>query len=635
MDTTGAATKPRHRRTVTGLLLLGVLGAMTAAATIAWGVRPPDPLASGRLAYARKDWEHSLQQARARLRTQSNDPEALRLLARSAIRLGRDELGTTIYSDRIGIEGMETEDLFLLGLTIARQGQEELALQVWSKAAAEANDHPELLRSLAETLLRRQRIEEAAATAERLSRIKGWEAAGHLLAGTARASLGDHEAATAELQRGLENDPRTGAGSDSSTYQKLLVRSLLSLGRPVDADHWLQSLLEPEVKTTAASDREAHWLASRVALQKNQADRARDELEKSAGYRTDNPLEPEPAPFVGSARCAACHADIDRQHRQTRHARSFHRGSELLSLPRPDGPLADPDDPHASHEVVVDNGHLRVRTSASGRVFEAVVTYAFGTPDRYVTMVARDSQGGFRALRLSAFRDQNGIDWDRTSGDAGSEDPIENVRGQRIHVRDGVIRCLQCHVTNPRAFRDPAVAEYRPEANDPGIGCERCHGPGLHHLQAERLGLSDLAVVNIGPSSPHATTLCRDCHTVGDANEIDHSREAPIWVRSPGVTLTFSRCFSESGGAVSCLTCHDPHRDAQRSPAFYETRCLNCHQAAGTGHQHARTTCPVNPSSKCLACHMPKVPVPVLHTSLTDHYIRVHREDPKAPTSPR
>ena len=38
----------------------------------------------------------------------------------------------------------------------------------------------------------------------------------------------------------------------------------------------------------------------------------------------------------------------------------------------------------------------------------------------------------------------------------------------------------------------------------------------------------------------------------------------------------------------------------------------------------AEAVCPVNPAKDCLDCHMPKVPVAALHTSLTDHYIRVH-----------
>ena len=114
--------------------------------------------------------------------------------------------------------------------------------------------------------------------------------------------------------------------------------------------------------------------------------------------------------------------------------------------------------------------------------------------------------------------------------------------------------------------------------------------------------------------------------------------------------MTFSRCYTESGGAMSCLTCHDPHRDSDRSPAFYEKRCLACHSSEKSGQlanadytgihplkqgesdvagkpRRAASICKVNPAKDCLGCHMPKVRQPTLHTYLTDHYIRVHRDD--------
>ena len=84
---------------------------------------------------------------------------------------------------------------------------------------------------------------------------------------------------------------------------------------------------------------------------------------------------------------------------------------------------------------------------------------------------------------------------------------------------------------------------------------------------------------------------------------------------------------------MSCLTCHDPHRDDQGPAAFYEGKCLSCHAGQGGPDKKAvappnrdskkGSVCPVNPAAKCLDCHMPKVPRPTLHRALTDHYIRV------------
>jgi hypothetical protein len=89
---------------------------------------------------------------------------------------------------------------------------------------------------------------------------------------------------------------------------------------------------------------------------------------------------------------------------------------------------------------------------------------------------------------------------------------------------------------------------------------------------------------------------------------------------------------------MSCLSCHDAHRDDFGEAAFYEAKCLSCHssrprsvkegaRAANGANSVAGgkiSVCPVNSSSKCLECHMPKVPMPALHRDLTDHFIRVH-----------
>jgi hypothetical protein len=296
----------------------------------------------------------------------------------------------------------------------------------------------------------------------------------------------------------------------------------------------------------------------------------------------------------------------------------------LLDLPIPDHPLADPDDPTVTHAFRRERDHVRVTTTADDRVFNTIVDYAFGTRDGYVTMVGRDDQKIYRALRLSSYHTDHGVAWGPTAGDVPETDAAENIRGQPMQVRDGVVRCLYCHVTQPRAFRDPPPEKGTgPEAADNGIGCERCHGPGGNHLAAIKAQFPDLAIVNAGTAQPSALLAqCADCHVVGLPDVIRAAPEDPRYIRSPGVTMTMSRCYTESGGAMSCLTCHDPHRDDDQPALFFEGKCLGCHSKANT----SQTTCRVNPTQHCLDCHMPKVPVSVLHTSLTDHYIRIRKE---------
>jgi hypothetical protein len=184
--------------------------------------------------------------------------------------------------------------------------------------------------------------------------------------------------------------------------------------------------------------------------------------------------------------------------------------------------------------------------------------------------------------------------------------------------------CLDCHRTSLRASRDPKL----PEARDRGIGCERCHGPGGHHLAAVAVNFDDLAIGRPSfASSEQITNLCAACHRADDPTI---ALDDPRALRFQTKTLPLSRCYSESGGDLSCTTCHDPHRDAETSAAFYEGRCLSCHSASTADKGTHRAVCPVNPSRDCLSCHMPPVAGAAPHTKFTDHFIRVRRDSESA-----
>ena len=135
------------------------------------------------------------------------------------------------------------------------------------------------------------------------------------------------------------------------------------------------------------------------------------------------------------------------------------------------------------------------------------------------------------------------------------EDPHEYL-GTTLLEGDGVRRCLFCHTTNFRAVLD----ETGPEAADLAIGCERCHGPGGHHVAAAEAGFADLAILNPGrlPGSAVNKT-CGQCHDLHDTSVISAPRTDPVWYRFQSLALTWSRCYIESEGNLSCVTCHDPH----------------------------------------------------------------------------
>ena len=81
-------------------------------------------------------------------------------------------------------------------------------------------------------------------------------------------------------------------------------------------------------------------------------------------------------------------------------------------------------------------------------------------------------------------------------------------------------------------------------------------------------------------------------------------------------SLALSRCKRQSGEALSCITCHDPHvqpNAADRSN-YYRSKCINCHALPLKRHDPRK--------QDCTSCHMPRSEsADINHTIVTDHRI--------------
>ena len=104
---------------------------------------------------------------RRRLKVAADDPEALRLSARSAARQNRDQQAIAIYS-RLELRLMTAEDYFLLGRSLSRTGQDDLALKALEASRDAEPDRLEMLDELAQVYFRKDRPAAAPAIAERL-----------------------------------------------------------------------------------------------------------------------------------------------------------------------------------------------------------------------------------------------------------------------------------------------------------------------------------------------------------------------------------------------------------------------------------------------------------------------------------
>jgi hypothetical protein len=218
-------------------------------------------------------------------------------------------------------------------------------------------------------------------------------------------------------------------------------------------------------------------------------------------------------------------------------------------------------------------------------------------------------------LRISAYHSPKGSGLDITSGVAPHPSDPAVFLGNELIPGDGERRCLTCHVTNLHAVE----FQTGPEAADHAIGCEACHGPGGNHLLAQEGEFPDQAIIVSKNSTPRTINqVCERCHGMAHTETISGSDDDPAWLRFQTTTMYRSPCYVASGEKLSCVTCHDPHRNADTSPSYYVDRCMTCHGPGGTD-------CPVNPKSGCIDCHMPSVWVQATHTFRTDHNIRIHQ----------
>ncbi len=357
--------------------------------------------------------------------------------------------------------------------------------------------------------------------------------------------------------------------------------------------------------------------------------------------------------YVDERSCALCHTQISDSYREKGMARAFRR-------PRPEADIeafTAPPFIHApsgqSFQIVRHGERLvfrRWQTDPAGKpinVFEQEVDWILGSGDHARIYLYRTGGGELYQLPLAWYTQT------RSWGMAPGFDRPDH---------DGVLRrirreCVFCHASYPDlpagadAYGAPQIFPARlPE----GIGCQRCHGPAAEHVGLALGGVGDREEIRssvFNPGNllpPRRDEVCMGCHlqpsvalpglrrfgrsdfsfrpgeplsdylvqvdveeegrTAADRFEINHH---PYRLRQ-------SRCFRESGGALSCLTCHDPHRRVPESErvSHYRAACLTCHEQPHPDELALR-------QGDCASCHMPKRRTEdVVHVVMTDHLIR-------------
>jgi tetratricopeptide (TPR) repeat protein len=607
------------------LLLLAalLLGGIGGGAYVAWSRLAVGPVTRGTAAYQRGEWDRAAALADERLKSAPGDKDAIRLAARAAGRLRRDTAARSLYGRLGGPSAMRAEDFYLFGAIFERMGDDVIARECWQQGLRLDPGHPEIIAGFARFFVQTKQLARAATFAKELAMKPGWEARGDLVLGSIEAERDEPARAAEALGRALSRDPSAaGAPESPSNYRRLFARSLLRIGKAAEAVPALRAVL------ASGPDPETSWLLSRAYLQSGQLAEAAVALKESGDYRERHEVAFEPSPALGAARCAECHPVIYKSEQDSLHAQTFWRGAGLEKLPMTAAPVSDPALRGIQYELKKEGRKVHFDAREKDAVRRAVVEFAFGSGNHGITLVGKDADGRSCELRLSHYAD--GPAWDLTSGQPPTPPPGESVLGRPLGP-DEVGTCLACHTTDPRSARDGAG----PMGADHGIGCERCHGPGEAHVKAVAAKFPDPAIARPRlATAPQVVALCAGCHSPFGREVLPSD---PLAVRFPGTALTWSRCYAEGGGSLSCVTCHDPHKNAETAPAYYESKCLSCHAkpSAQRPEKSRGVACPVNPAQDCLSCHMPKVKTIIPHTLFTDHHIRVRSSSNPKSERPR
>ncbi len=227
-------------------------------------------------------------------------------------------------------------------------------------------------------------------------------------------------------------------------------------------------------------------------------------------------------------------------------------------------------------------------------------------------------------------------------------------------------RCLHCHTDRAEPIPD-SLNRYREPllAVQTSIGCERCHGPGELHVSersATDAPLPDYSIVNPARLSAELKAdVCRQCHLQGIAQVARRGREPTeyrpglpweqfmsTFLLHPDLTeyrksvgqveqLETSRCFTASGGQLSCTSCHNPHAkpSAAETAVYFRNKCLSCHQSRVCSLPVPKRQ---EKNDNCVSCHMPaRDSSNVTHVAVTDHRImkRPDEGNPRAKVLPQ
>lgn len=334
--------------------------------------------------------------------------------------------------------------------------------------------------------------------------------------------------------------------------------------------------------------------------------------------------------YVGSEACAACHANESASQAVTSMAHAAERAADSAVLRTTPLLSSQPGIDASPYQTTIrrethDSEYMITR---GGYTMRGQLLWVLGAGTMGQTFIV-ESDGTLYEGHRTYFSEIKGLDQTPGQFDKLSES-VEEAFGRPLSPIDAAA-CFACHTT-----QSSLRGQFDPSRAVPGIGYESCHGPGRKHVRAMQNNQIEEGIREIftpaSLSPVEQNDYCGACHRAPlDVAAI--KAILPIDVRFQPYRLSHSRCWSKPDSRLTCVACHNPHKEVRHDASFYDSKCLACHRSHDAEPVNAKATlaaCKVA-THECTSCHMPKYRVPSMHGSFTDHDIRIVRAGEQFP----
>ena len=187
--------------------------------------------------------------------------------------------------------------------------------------------------------------------------------------------------------------------------------------------------------------------------------------------------------------------------------------------------------------------------------------------------------------------------------------------------------CADCHDEVAAAMAQQVHMRIQPfEVSGRAVGCEACHGDGTRHMEE-----GDPTLIRSFANPLEDAAVCIDCHSLknqGEWHASTHAMENIGCLDCHAIHETVNPlnackdCHQEvyaqfqlpshhpvPEGKMSCVSCHNPHKDAQFG---IKNECESCH--ADIAESYALDLM-AQAGVECADCHSPHAAGATLHTA--------------------